>query len=153
MAQAVQIQFRRGTTVQLSGFTPASGEIVVDTDNNQAVIGDSTLAGGYYVASQYRVGVSGNYTMNAWDRVVAYTALAGARTVTLPATTAVSPGAEVLIVDESGSGSTTLTITPARSVTTDLINGSSVAGTNIVNSAYGYIRLMNSSSGRWTVVT
>ena len=43
---AYAIQFRRGTTAQISSFTGAEGEVVVDTDKNTLVVHDGSTAGG-----------------------------------------------------------------------------------------------------------
>jgi hypothetical protein len=44
---ATQVQFRRGTTPEISGFIGAVGEIVVDTVKNTVVVNDGTTLGGY----------------------------------------------------------------------------------------------------------
>lgn len=44
---AAQIQFRRGTTVEISSFIGAVGEITVDTTKNTGVIHDGVQPGGY----------------------------------------------------------------------------------------------------------
>jgi len=44
---ATQVQFRRGTTAQTSGFIGAVGEVTVDTSKNTCVVHDGTLSGGY----------------------------------------------------------------------------------------------------------
>ena len=44
---ATQVQFRRGTTSQTSGFTGAVGEVTVNTDLNTTVVHDGSTAGGF----------------------------------------------------------------------------------------------------------
>jgi len=44
---STQVQFRRGTTVEHSGFTGAIGEVTVDTVKQTCVVHDATQAGGY----------------------------------------------------------------------------------------------------------
>ena len=44
---ATQVQFRRGTTSQTSGFTGAIGEVTVNTDLNTTVVHDGSTAGGF----------------------------------------------------------------------------------------------------------
>lgn len=44
---ATQVQFRRGTTAQTSGFIGAVGEVTVDTSKNTCVVHDGVLSGGY----------------------------------------------------------------------------------------------------------
>ena len=46
---ATQIKHRRGSKSEIDNFTPAVGEIVVDTDNNELVLGDGVKAGGFPV--------------------------------------------------------------------------------------------------------
>jgi hypothetical protein len=50
MTTAVQVQYRRGTASQVSGFTGAQGELVVDTTNNRVVVQDGATAGGFAAA-------------------------------------------------------------------------------------------------------
>ncbi|WP_018265566.1 hypothetical protein [Methylosinus sp. LW4] len=52
-----EIKHRRGDATQLAAFTPAAGEIVVDTTNNRAVVGDGSRAGGYPAARLDESGV------------------------------------------------------------------------------------------------
>jgi len=44
---STQVQFRRGTTAEHSGFTGAIGEVTVDTVKQTCVVHDATQAGGY----------------------------------------------------------------------------------------------------------
>jgi hypothetical protein len=44
---ATQVQFRRGTTADINGFTGAVGEVVVDTTKNTVVVNDAIQKGGY----------------------------------------------------------------------------------------------------------
>lgn len=44
---ATQVQQRRGTTSEHSGFTGATGEITVDTVKNATVVHDGSTAGGF----------------------------------------------------------------------------------------------------------
>lgn len=74
--------------------------------------------------------------------------MSASRTVTMPAANAVPAGAEVIVVDESGSvtGSNTIVISRAGS---DVING---ATTTTINTAYGSKRLVSDGTSKWTVV-
>jgi hypothetical protein len=47
---AVKLQHRRDTATNLAAFTPAQGEIVVDTTNNRMVVGDGATVGGWPAA-------------------------------------------------------------------------------------------------------
>jgi hypothetical protein len=44
---STQVQFRRGTTADISGFTGAVGEVVVDITKNTVVVNNGVKAGGY----------------------------------------------------------------------------------------------------------
>jgi len=44
---STQVQFRRGTTSDINGFTGAAGEVVVDTTKNTVVVNDAITKGGY----------------------------------------------------------------------------------------------------------
>ncbi len=44
---ATQVQFRRGTTGQHSGFTGAVGEVTVDTEKKTVCIHDASQVGGF----------------------------------------------------------------------------------------------------------
>ena len=44
---ATQVQWRRGTHTQVSSFTGALGEVVVDTTQNRLVLQDGTTVGGW----------------------------------------------------------------------------------------------------------
>ena len=50
MTTAVQVQYRRGTSSQVAGFTGAQGEMVVDTTNTRVVVQDGATAGGWPAA-------------------------------------------------------------------------------------------------------
>ena len=45
-----QLQLRRGTATQVTAFTGAQGEVVVDTTNNRVVVHDGTTAVGVAAA-------------------------------------------------------------------------------------------------------
>ena len=47
---ATQIQYRRGNTANMSTFTGANGEMVVDTDKKVVVVHDGATAGGFPMA-------------------------------------------------------------------------------------------------------
>jgi hypothetical protein len=150
-----QLQLRRGAATQVAAFTGAQGETVVDTSNNRLVVNDGTTAGGHpaarldEVVTNTRASVGdAAYAVQASDRMVAYSALTAARTVTLPASSAFPTGTRLLIVDETGNCSVTKTVTVAAAGT-DTIDGAASA---IVNIAYGFIGLESNQSGRWTIV-
>ena len=45
---ATQVQFRRGTTAEHSGFKGADGEVTVDTSLKTVVIHDAITNGGFH---------------------------------------------------------------------------------------------------------
>ena len=49
---ATQVQFRRGTTGEHSGFTGAVGEVTVDTEKKVLCVHDATTAGGFPLLQQ-----------------------------------------------------------------------------------------------------
>lgn len=150
-----QLQLRRGTSSQVAAFIGAQGETVMDTSNNRLVVSDGSTAGGWAAAklseviTNTRTAVNdAPYSVLATDRMVAYTALTGARVVTLPASSGYPTGTRLVVVDETGNCSTvkTLTLTPNS---TDLIDG---AATAVVNVPYGFIGLESNQAGEWTIV-
>lgn len=150
-----QLQLRRGTATQVAAFTGAQGEVVMDTTNNRLVVNDGVTAGGAPAAklseviTNGRTGVSdAAYTIQATDRMVAYTALTAARVVTLPASSAYPTGTRLLIVDETGNCSVTKTLA-VNAAGSDTINGAASA---IVNEAYGFVGLESNGAGEWTIV-
>ena len=50
---ATQVQFRRGTTAEHSGFKGADGEVTVDTSLKTVVIHDAVTNGGFPLLRQY----------------------------------------------------------------------------------------------------
>jgi hypothetical protein len=155
MTTAVQVQYRRGTSTQVASFTGAAGEMVIDTTNNRVVVQDASTAGGWPAAklaevlTNTRTAISdANYAALSTDRTVAYAAITAARTVSLPASSSYPTGTRLLVVDESGSCSASLTIMLSASGT-DVIDG---AATAAINSAYGYLAIESSGSGKWTII-
>ena len=43
---SVQVKHRRDTAANIAAFTPAQGEIIVDTTNGRMIVGDGATAGG-----------------------------------------------------------------------------------------------------------
>src|SRR5579862_1510935 len=122
----------------------------MDTTNNRLVVNDGSTAGGWPAAKLSEVITNTHtavsdaaYTALATDRMVAYTALTAARTVTLPPSSAYPTGPRLVVVDETGNCSTvkTLTVTPNGA---DVING---AASTVVNAPYGFIGLESNQAG------
>lgn len=155
MTTAVQVQYRRGTTTQVASFTGGQGELIVDTTDNRIVVQDGSTAGGWPAAklaeviTNARTAVTdANYTAQTTDRLIAYTAITAARSVTLPAASSFPTGTCLSIVDESGACSPTNSITVSRSGS-DAIEGGSSASITI---AYGYLAVQSNGAGKWTIV-
>ena len=151
---SVQVKHRRDTAANIASFTPAQGELVVDTTNNRVIVGDGATVGGFAAArlsdipSPTRTAVSdANYTAVSTDRNIAYTSITAARTVSLPAASAFPQGHRLTVFDESGSASATNTITLVRAGS-DTINGATSA---IVASAYGVLAVETNGATKWTV--
>jgi len=94
-----------------------------------------------YPAATPRVATAVNYTALASDGVVAVTSTATPRTITLPAASAMSPGAPLTVKDESGAAVTNnITISRAG---TDTIEG---AITKVISTNYGTVTLYSTGS-------
>jgi hypothetical protein len=150
-----QLQLRRGNAAAIAANAGALGEVFVDTDNLRLVLQDGSTVGGFpaaklsEVVTNARTAISdAGYTAAATDRLIAYTALSAARTVTLPAASAYPTGTKLTVIDESGNCSATNTITLARAGS-DTINGGTSA---VIATAYGYVALESNGSSKWTVV-
>ena len=81
---ATQVQWRRGTTPQIAVFTPAVGEVVVDTTLNTLSVGDGVTVGGHYLGLATG-GIFNNATFTGGTYI--NPALTGASTVVAPALT------------------------------------------------------------------
>jgi parallel beta-helix repeat protein len=89
-----------------------------------------------------------NTTVLATDRMLVYTSLTAARTVTLCAAGAYPTGTVLWIVDESAACTRTLSITIARAGS-DLIEGRTTASIGAVN---GYIALESDGVSKWKII-
>ncbi len=150
-----QLQLRRGTASQVATFTGAQGEVAVDTTNNRVVVNDGATAGGFAAAklgeviTNTRTSVAdAAYSALATDRMIAYTALTAARAVALPAANAFPTGTRLIVVDETGICSSSLTITLNRAGA-DTING---ATSLVLNAAYAFAAIESNGSNAWTVL-
>ena len=47
---SVQVKRRRDTATNIAAFTPAQGELIVDTTNNRVIVGDGSTEGGWPAA-------------------------------------------------------------------------------------------------------
>lgn len=91
---------------------------------------------------------AGNYTILITDPAyIAITSTAAARTITLPAASAVPAGKTFIVKDESGgAGTNNITVQRAGS---DTIDG---ATTKVVNTNYGSVRLYSDGVSKWFTV-
>lgn len=92
-----------------------------------------------------------DYTALSTDRILAQTGtLSAARVVTLPAASAVPGGTVLQIIDESGTATTTNTLSWARAGS-DTINGGT-GNVVAVNSPYGSRSVISDGTSKWTIV-
>lgn len=127
------------------------------TENNTIRIGDNTHTGGIWIgplnftngfASAVRAVADTNTTATSADGTIQYSSITAARTVTLPAASAVSNGFRLLVVDISGSASGVNTITLTRAGA-DTINGGT---TSAINTGYGCREVTSDGVSKWTVI-
>ena len=116
---STQVQYRRGSNVQVAAFTGALGELVIDTTNKIVVVNDGTTVGGFP-----SVGLTASQTIT--NKVYQGTSVSVTGTVT---------GASVV-----GGVMTGTSISVSGGVTSGAISGSSlsvttgnITGGNIVN--------------------
>jgi hypothetical protein len=156
---SVQLKRRRDTASNVAAYTGAQGELIVDLTNNRVTVHDGVTPGGWAAAklsevlANTRTAVSDvNYAAQSTDRTIAYTAITAARIVSLPPASTFPTGMSLGVFDESGSASSTKTISLSANGS-DLVNG---AGGAAISSAYGYIVLQSngaaSPNGKWTIV-
>ena len=90
-----------------------------------------------------------NYTGLVTDRLIAYTSITVSRILTLPAANGFNPGETIIVVDESGAVSPTITLTVACAGA-DTLNG--LANT-ILTIPYSYLTLESNGTNKWFVVS
>jgi hypothetical protein len=90
-----------------------------------------------------------NYVAKLSDRVISYTAITAPRTVTLPPAAGFPGGFILRLVDESGSASSTNTISFARTGSDTIDNGS--GNVTAINLAYGMGEAETNGTSDWTV--
>jgi hypothetical protein len=152
---SIRLQHLREASSFLSSFVGRVGEIVADLTNNRLIMHDGVTAGGWPAAklseviTNTRTAVAdANYTVLTSDRLIAYTSLSAARTVTLPAASLYPTGTLLTIIDESGFCSAINTITVARSGS-DTVDGAPNA---MLQMAYGHIALESDGVSKWTII-
>jgi hypothetical protein len=113
-----------------------SGSRAITRDN----LGHPTGSGGRFATAV-------SYTMLVTDQLVAVTDTTSVRTITLPAATAVGPGAKYTIKDESGAAATN-NITIARAGA-DTIEG---ATSLVISTNYGKATLYSDGTSKWLAI-
>jgi len=147
---------RRGTAADHATFTGAEGEFTYDKTNKRIIAHDGSTTGGIpaaklsEVVTATRTAVSdAAYTVLTTDRIVAYTSISAARTVSLPAASTYPVGAPLWVIDESGSCSGTNTITVARAAA-DTIDGATNA---VLDAPYAAMCLTSNGMSKWTLIS
>ena len=101
---STQVQFRRGTTGETSGFTGAIGEVTVDTSKKTCVVHDGATAGGFPLLRQD--GVNSSLSSGSLASPALKFASSANTGIYSPSTGAVSfvnNGVASLTIDSSGS--------------------------------------------------
>jgi hypothetical protein len=93
---SVQVKHRRDTAVNIAAFTPAQGELIVDTTNNRVIVGDGATAGGFAAAKLSEAGAAVAANGSALRLNVAEIALGGLSGATVTANSAIPAGALVV---------------------------------------------------------
>lgn len=145
-----QLQLRRGTESQIQTFTGAQGEVTPATDTMRLHVHDGVTVGGWVHALETRTAVADtNYAAKITDRIVAYTSITAARTVTLPSAASFPVGAVLRIIDESGAVSVANTVTILRSGS-DTISGLTSL---VLDSAYKAYAVESNGANAWCLVS
>lgn len=160
---SVQVKHRRDTAANLAAFTPAQGEIVVDTTNNRMIVGDGSTVGGWPAAKLTEVPsivVQNSYggslnrfrngTMDIWQRGTSITATT-AGNYTADGWIVTPTGANVAVTQAGGlrNTKTSLQITGATSVTDVQISQriESYIATNFCSQQVTVQALVNNTTG------
>lgn len=93
---SVQVKHRRDSAANIAGFTPAQGELIVDTTNNRVIVGDGATAGGFAAAKLSEAGAAVGPNGSALRLNVMEIALTGLSGATVSAANAVPAGALVV---------------------------------------------------------
>jgi hypothetical protein len=93
---SVQVKHRRDTAANIAAFTPAQGELIVDTTNNRVIVGDGATAGGISAAKLSEAGAAVGANGSALGLNVSEIALTGLSGATVTATNAIPAGALVI---------------------------------------------------------
>lgn len=133
----------------LAGSDNFSFKVSANGSSWTTAIAIDAATGAPIFANQRTAVANANYTALTTDRLVAFTALTAARTVTLPAASAYPPGMRLTIVDESGACSAGKTISVNRAGS-DLIDG---AASFVIAAGYGGLEIESNGSNAWTILS
>ncbi len=93
---SVQVKHRRDSATNISTFTPAQGELIVDVTNNRVVVGDGSTAGGWPAARLIEAGGAVGPNGSAVKMNVSEIPLTGLSGASVTATNAIPAGALVV---------------------------------------------------------
>lgn len=147
------VKWLRDTYANVAAYVGPAGSFVLDTTYQRMYVQDGTTAGGWAVGREQRTAVAdAAYNILATDRIVAYTSISAARIAQLPAASAYPVGAELTIVDESGSVTTahSIAVTPNGS---DTINGLNSAANSTIVLSRGSITLQSNGVNGWSIIS
>ncbi len=119
----------------------------LNKDSNLTDLNDIDLARVNLGIDKRTIVADVNYTIVPSDKTVSLTSISASRTLTLPAANSVNAGYSIIIVDESGSITSSHTLSIARAGS-DLINGASTS--IVIASAYGGRVLVSDGVSNWT---
>lgn len=142
-----QVQWGRGTTTQVAGYTGPAGELVLNTDDWSLQAQDGVTAGGWVVRPRLNVRIvtgTGAQSVNPTDDLVAWNPAApAAATFTLPASPRAGEAHGFKHVAYGGAEFTLAVAAPA---------GQSVDGAASVAVPYGgYLECVYVGSNQWIV--
>lgn len=124
---SVQVKHRRDAAANIAAFTPAQGEVIVDTTNNRLIVGDGATAGGFAAAKLTEAGAAlgahgSSLTLNCVE-----IALAGLSGASVTASGAIPAGALVVGCSEC----VTTAITGATSFSVGYTGSTSAFGSGL----------------------
>jgi hypothetical protein len=93
---SVQVKHRRDSATNISTFTPAQGELIVDTTNNRVIVGDGSTVGGWPAAKLVESGGAVGPNGSALKLNVSELAVSGLSGASVTATGAIPAGALVV---------------------------------------------------------
>lgn len=128
---SVQVQHRRDTATNIATFTPAQGEIIVDTTNSRMIVGDGATVGGIPAAKLSEVGGAVGANGSALSLMLSEILVSGLSGSTVTASSAIPAGAVVVAC----AARVTTTITGATSFSVGYTGTPSAFGSGLGTSA------------------